>query len=76
MSARTDRIAKLTGLIARETDANHPNRAAKFTALRDQFVGIQDHHYDFLMAQAAAILADPTLKPQDFYLSYYSRKEG
>lgn len=73
MSARADRIAKLTGLIQRETEANHPNRAATFTALRDKFAEMQDHHYDYLMALNAAKLADPNLKTPDFFQAYYSK---
>lgn len=76
MSARSDRIAKLTALIQAEQDANHPNRAAKFTALHAKFEAMNDDNYDYLMALNAATLADPTLKPQDFYRSYYTRKEG
>lgn len=76
MSARTDRIAKLTNLIQAETQANHPNRAAKFAALCDKFADMSDDHYDYLIALNTATLADPTLNSQDFYRSYYSRKEG
>lgn len=74
MSARTDRITKLTNLIQVETEANHLNRAAKFTALRDKFAGMDDPGYDYLIALNTATLADPTLNSQDFYRSYYSRK--
>ena len=74
MTARTDRITKLTGLIQRETEANHPNRAANLTALRDKFAEMQDHHYDYLMALNAAKLADPNLKTSDFFQVYYSKK--
>ncbi len=75
MSARTDRVAKLTDLIQTATKANHPNRVTKFTALRDKFAAMSDDHYDYLMALNAATLADPTLNSQDFYRSYYNRKD-
>jgi len=76
MTARTDRIAKFTNLIQAETAANHPNRAAKFAALRDKFAGMTDDQYDYLIALNVATLANPTLNSQDFYRSYYGRKEG
>jgi hypothetical protein len=76
MSARTDRIAKLTDLIAVKIAANQPNNARK---LQDKLVNFQemtDDSYDYLMALNTAMLADPKLNSQDFYRSYYSRKEG
>ena len=74
MTARTDRIVKLNNLIAAETAANHPNRAAKFAALRDKFASMSDDSYDYLIALNMAKLADPTINSQDFYRSYYSRR--
>jgi hypothetical protein len=76
MSARTDRITKLTALIQAEQAADHPNRAAKFTALCAKFEGMSDGDYDYLIALNAAVLADPTIKTQDFYRSYHTPKEG
>jgi hypothetical protein len=57
MSARTDRIAKLTAAIEREITAHHPNRAEKFAELRTKFSAMRDDQYDDLMALNARSLA-------------------
>lgn len=76
MSARTDRIAKLTALITEATAANRPNNAAAFSAKLAKFEAMSDDHYDYLIALNTATLADPSLNSQDFYRSYYTKKEG
>lgn len=76
MSARTDRIAKLTDLIAVKIAANQPNNAQILQAKLIKFQEINDDTYDYLMALNTATLANPKLNSQDFYRSYYSHKEG
>lgn len=73
MSARTDRIMKLTALIAQATSDNQPNRVASFTNKLASFEAMTDDHYDYLIALNKACLADPTLTTQAFYKSYYSK---
>lgn len=74
MSARTDRIAKLTALIAQTTAANQPNKAATLSGKLVKFKEMTDDHYDYLIALNTATLADPRLNSQNFYQSYYSQK--
>lgn len=76
MSARTDRITKLSALIAQTTAANQPNKATAFTAKLATFEAMSDADYDYLMALNTATLANPALNSQDFHRSYYTRKEG
>lgn len=73
MSARTDRIVKLTALIAQATSDNQPNRAASFAKKLASFEAMTDDHYNYLIALNKACLADPTLTTQAFYKSYYGK---
>ena len=73
MTARTDRIAKLTGLIAECEVRNLPNKASKFTDLRARFEGWEDHHYDYQMALAAWCLENKDGDTQAFYRAYYTK---
>jgi len=74
MSARTDRIEKLTSLIAQAKAVNQSSKAEAFSLKLAKFQEMTDDHYDYLMAMNAAILANPGLTTQAFHASYYAPK--
>ena len=57
MTARTDRIAKLTNVIPQMIAANEPNKAARMSEKLASFEAMTDEEYDTLMAFNQQFLA-------------------
>ena len=61
MTARTDRIAKLTNVIPQMIAANEPNKAARMSEKLASFEAMTDDRYDALMDLNRQILATGVL---------------